>query len=121
MEDLPIYNNVQYLEYSINPEIYQQIVKAVDESMCLTGIKPYGLLLGYGTYFSLCLTLSQKWGATELLKPVEFQGMRIIIDPGYEHRIRIVVFENAWEEAFEAFSANVKERTVGIIPSKTDL
>lgn len=76
--------------YSPNTEIFDRIMKVVADHVEKTGQDPEFLLMGFGTYATLAATITDRHTggfAYGMLYPKEFEGIPIVIDPGYEFRI----------------------------------
>lgn len=97
--------------YEFKPckEIYERLRNQIYEFYKVNGVRPK-LILGYGTYLSLCLietkfALPDPAISNRILEIEEFEGCPITIDPAYEFRIQLVsrTNQNNWNAAIDAF------------------
>lgn len=86
------YTQLQQIDYSPKPEAVQRVREEIENYQNITGNLPELIILGFGTYFALCLIETQIQlglaGGTGsgVLYLWEYHGIRIIVDPTCEYR-----------------------------------
>jgi hypothetical protein len=82
---------MQYFDYKTDAASVEKTYKAIADHVERFGRNPGSLILGFGSYMSLCLTLTERWygvsAGSSVVFLMEFEGIPITIDPGYEYRI----------------------------------
>lgn len=100
-------------KYTANPEIADRILEELANYIHQRHRNPAYLLLGFGTYFSLCITVSKQRhqynnyctsGMVEEL--THFQGIPILIDSGYEFRVSCIGEVNPFQDAVNTYFEN---------------
>lgn len=111
----PIPWKIQRGEYTANPEVVDRVRQEVDAFVNRTGTTPAYLLLGYGTYFSLCITMTEyihAYNSQRAPYMVEklnyFDAIPILIDSGYEFRVSCIGRKNPFEDAVDIYFESKK-------------
>ena len=97
--------------YTANREICDRVVKEMHDYCDRYGKRPETLILGWGTYLTLCITVSEFRGHTkvgQVIKLTEFEGCKIVIDPSYEFLVASIGGDDTWETAIHAFFESKK-------------
>ncbi|MGL5923730.1 hypothetical protein [Chroococcidiopsis sp.] len=95
------------LKYPIDPDIPDKVWSVVTDFLRIHGNYPGSILLGYGTYLCLTYVVEKQRMSHTILGITEFQGIPIIVDPGYEYRIiAIDTISSCLDQAINALHKN---------------
>lgn len=87
MSEYPKFINVETFEYKPDLEIPNRVLQELNDFTRQYGKRPEFLILGYGTYIGLCLTISDFNHHPNIVWQDNFRGVPIVVDPGYEYRV----------------------------------
>lgn len=96
--------------YGVKPDV--ELPRVISDKITAlynwTGTQPKLLLLGYGTYLTLCVTTRhiREMGLITAPTPVPrltvFRDIPIVIDPTIEFRIEVLQYNDPWDDASRA-------------------
>jgi hypothetical protein len=103
---------IRKYSYEANPEIPDRANQEIHDYRTHYGDSPKSLLVGYGTYLCLCFvaTSRQLPRCQYAIKITDWQGIPLVIDPGYEFRVTAIGNGDLFDQACRYFEQNQRSK-----------